>query len=57
MDLNDERLHRRRVPWKVLTKEGYEPRKVMIAAQKLGMWKLATSAKQRIDNEKRVVNK
>ena len=57
MDLNDERLHRRRVPWKALTREGYEPRKVMLEAQKLGMWKLATSAKQRIDNEKRVVNK
>ena len=34
MDLSDERFHRRRVPWRTLTKDGYEPQKVMLAAQK-----------------------
>ena len=55
MDLSDERFHRKRVPWKALTREGIEPRQVMIEAQKKGLWKLATSAKHRLDNEKRGV--
>ncbi len=53
MDLSDERLHRRRVPWIKLIAEGYDPRVVLIEAQKQRMWKLALSAKTRILNEKR----
>jgi hypothetical protein len=53
MDLSDERFHRRRVPWRTLTKDGYEPQKVMLAAQKKGLWKLAASAKQRLENQRR----
>tara|TARA_R100001443_G_scaffold28822_4_gene42034 strand:+ start:4295 stop:4468 length:174 start_codon:yes stop_codon:yes gene_type:complete len=53
MDLSDERFHRKRVPWKALTREGVQPREVLVEAQKKGLWKLAISAKQRLDNEKR----
>ncbi len=57
MDLNDERLHRRRVPWRVLMKEGFDPREIMLEAQKKGMWKLAASAKCRLANQKRDMSK
>lgn len=57
MDLTDERFHRKRVPWKALKREGIEPRQVLVEAQKKGLWKLATSAKHRIDNEKRGIFK
>ncbi len=53
MDLTDERLHKRRVPWEQLIREGYEPCKVMLEAQKQGMHRLASRARKRIDNEKR----
>ena len=46
MNLDDERLHRRRVPWAMLAKEGVE-------AQKRRMWKLARSAKYRVENLRR----
>ena len=52
MDLNDERLHRKRVPWTALVKDGFEPRKVLLEAQRRKMWKLARSARYRIENEK-----
>jgi hypothetical protein len=53
MDLTDERLHKSRVPWAELVAEGYEPRKVMLEAQRQGLWKIARSARTRIANEKR----
>jgi len=53
MDLSDERLHKRRVHWAQLVKEGYDPRIVMREAQRQGLYRLAQSAKHRIANEKR----
>ena len=51
MDLSDERFHRRIIPWTSLVRDGFEPRKVMLEAQKLKMWKLARSARHRVENE------
>ena len=56
MDLSDERFHRTRVPWRTLTKDGYEPKQVLLAAQNQGLWKLAASAEQRIRNQSRDKN-
>ena len=53
MDLSDERLHKRRVPWAQLVREGYDPRKVMLEAQRQGMSLLASKARMRIDNQRR----
>ena len=53
MDLTDERLHKRRVPWAQLVREGYDPRKVMLEAQRQGMNLLASKARMRIDNQRR----
>ena len=53
MDLDDERLHRRRVPWAMLAKEGVDPREIMVEAQKRRLWKLARSAKYRVENLRR----
>lgn len=55
IDLDDERLHRRRVPWRLLEKEGVDPHEVLIAAQKRRLWKLALSAKSRMENQRRKV--
>lgn len=51
MDLSDPRLHKKRVPWEQLTREGYDARQVMIEAQKQGMYRLARLAKFRMRNE------
>ena len=40
MDLDDERLHRRRVPWATLAKEGVDPQKIMIEAQKRRLYRI-----------------
>ena len=53
MDLSDERLHKRRVPWSKLVDEGYDPRTVMREAQKQGLHALASKARTRIDNQRR----
>ena len=53
MDLSDERLHKRRVPWAQLVREGYDPRKVMLEAQRQGMRLRASKARMRIDNQRR----
>ena len=53
MDLSDERLHKRRVPWSKLVAEGYGPRTVMREAQKQGLHALASKARTRIDNQRR----
>ncbi len=54
MDFSDERFHRKRVPWIQLVKEGIDPRVVMLHAQRQGLYKLAYSAKCRLENERRV---
>ena len=51
MDLSDERFHKRRVPWEQLVREGYDPREVMIEAQKQGLHRLARLAKFRMRND------
>lgn len=56
MNLTDERLHRRRVVWPPLERDGFDPKCVMVEAQRQGMWKLARSAKTRIENEQRKKN-
>ena len=53
MDRTDERLHKRRVPWSKLVDEGYDPRTVMREAQKQGLYRLARSAKHRIENQQK----
>lgn len=53
MNLDDERLHRKRVPWAKLAKEGVDPQKILVEAQKRRMWKLARSAKYRIEHVRR----
>ena len=50
MNLLDERLHGKRIPWKRLEAEGYEPKRVMLEAQKQRMWLLARRAHERIVN-------
>jgi hypothetical protein len=52
INLNDERLHRRRIPWETLVREGYEPKKVMLEAQKQRMWTLAKKAEHRLSNQR-----
>jgi hypothetical protein len=54
MDLSDERLHRKRIPWESLVADGFEPQKVMLEAQRKGMYRLARSARHRIENQKRL---
>lgn len=49
MDLSDERLHRRRVIWPPLERDGFDPKTVMLEAQRQKMWKLAASAKTRVE--------
>lgn len=50
IDLSDERFDRKRIPWKSLIADGYSPREVLKAAQWQGRWKLARSAKARLEN-------
>ena len=52
MDLNDERFHRKTIPWDKLEAEGVEARKVMKEAQKQRMWVLARKAEGRWVNQK-----
>ena len=53
MALSDPRFHKRRVPWKQLAREGYDPRKVMLEAQKQGMHLLASKARMTLSNHRR----
>ena len=53
MALSDPRFHRKRVPWAELVKEGVDPRKVMVEAQKQGMHRLARLAWGRMVNQER----
>ena len=52
MNLLDERFHRKRIPWKKLEAEGYDPKKVMVEAQKQKLWQLARRAYNRVVNTK-----
>ena len=52
MDLSDERFHRRIIPWTSLVQDGFDPKRVMLEAQKRKLWKIARSARHRLDNEK-----
>ena len=56
MDLSDERLHRRTLNWNELVRDGFDPRTVMIEAQKQGMYKLAQSAQGRMKLSKKGKN-
>lgn len=51
MNLTDARLYLKRVPWEDLVKEGYDPKIVMMEAQRQGIWRLAASARNRISNK------
>ena len=53
MDLTDRRFHTRKIHWASLVRDGYDPKKVMLEAQKRGLWKIARSAATRIENQKR----
>ena len=57
MEFSDERFHRRTIPWAELVREGYNPRVVMLHAQRQGLYRLARSAKHRVDNDKRLKEK
>ena len=52
MEVSAERWHRRTIPWAELVREGYDPRVVMLHAQRQGLYRLARSAKMRMDNDK-----
>jgi len=52
VDLSDERFYRRTIPWASLVQDGFDPRQVMLEAQKRRLWKIARSARHRLDNEK-----
>ena len=56
MDLTDPRFHKKKIHWRSLIRDGYKPREVMIEAQRKGMWRIARSAKTKIDNDKREKN-
>jgi len=46
-DLNDKRLHNRRIPWKSLMRDGYNPHEVMEQAQREGEFRIAHRAQER----------
>ena len=52
MNLEDPRFHRKRIPWPELESEGYDPRVVMLEAQKKKMYLLGRRAQDRIRNKK-----
>lgn len=52
MDLTDPRLHRRVIRWNALIKDGYDPKVVMVEAQKQGMYRLANRACARLRVER-----
>jgi hypothetical protein len=53
MDLSDPRFHSKRINWRSLVEDGYDPKVVMHEAQKQGLHKLASSAAHRISNQER----
>ena len=59
MDLSDPRFHTKRIQWRLLIADGYDPQEVLIEAQRQGLWRLARSACHRLENskEKKVADK
>lgn len=53
MDLSDPMFHTRRIQWRVIEAHGHSVHDVMFEAQKQGLWRLASSAAHRIENQKR----
>jgi hypothetical protein len=53
MDLSDERLHKKRIPWKRLEAEGVSPKEVMLEAQRQRLWLLARRAYHRVMNDRK----
>tara|TARA_Y100000114_G_scaffold98554_2_gene91740 strand:- start:4602 stop:4787 length:186 start_codon:yes stop_codon:yes gene_type:complete len=53
MDLSDPRFEKRRVPWEKLVAEGYDPKAVMLEAQRQGKNSLARKARMRLSNQRR----
>ena len=52
-DFSDRRFGSRKIHWASLIRDGYEPEKVLLEAQKQGLWRIAKSAATRIENQKR----
>jgi hypothetical protein len=52
MDLTDPRFHTRVIRWKSLIKDGYDPKTIMVEAQKQGMHRLANRAYARLRVER-----
>ena len=53
IDFSDRRFHTKKIHWSGLIRDGYDPKKVMVEAQKRRLWRIAKSAATRIENEKR----
>ena len=52
MDLSNPRFHSKRINWAAIIADGYDPKTVMLEAQKQGFHKLAHSAAHRLSNQK-----
>jgi hypothetical protein len=52
MDLSNPRFHSKRINWRAIVADGYDPKTVMLEAQKQGLHKLAHSAAHRLSNQK-----
>jgi len=53
MDLTDPRFHTRRIRWKSIVEDGYSVEQVLLEAQRQGLHRLAQSAFNRMENQKR----
>jgi len=53
MDLTDSRFHTKRINWESIVADGFDPKAVMLEAQKQGLHKLAHSAAHRLSNQQR----
>ena len=56
-DFSDRRFRSRKIHWASLIRDGYEPKKVLVEAQKQGLWRIAKSAAKRIDNQNQTKQK
>ncbi len=53
MDLSDPRFHTRRIQWRSIVEDGFSVEEVMLEAQRQGLHRLARSAFNRLENQKR----
>lgn len=53
IDFSDRRFHTKKIHWAGLIRDGYDPKKVMLEAQRRGLWRIARSAATRLQNQKR----